>query len=67
MTTNAKGCPTITKIDTSVTQEPTGKQGSKESKEFWRAYGCDAEYNFNVKFKEDGSGGAYFGVVLAKE
>ncbi len=66
MTTNAKGCSEINKIETSVIKEPTGEPDHQESTELWRAHGCNQQFDFSVAFKGDGMGGAYFGIGIAK-
>ncbi|MGP0175234.1 hypothetical protein ACSVIJ_25620 [Pseudomonas sp. NCHU5208] len=66
MTTNAKGCSEIEKIETSVIEEPNGEPGYQESAELWRAHGCNQKFDFNVAFKGDGRGGSYFRIGFTK-
>lgn len=62
MLTAAKGCPSIDKIETAVVEPPSGEPGRQKSSENWLVHGCNATYNYNVSFTEDGAGGSFFSV-----
>jgi hypothetical protein len=54
------GCNKIDSFKPYVVKNPVGPIGSKVWEERWVAKGCGTSYDVNIKFSEDGVGGAYY-------
>jgi hypothetical protein len=54
------GCTQLKNFEPYVVALPTGKQGSRVWYEKWIVNGCDKQYPINLRFAEDGAGGAYW-------
>lgn len=45
-----------------VTQMPEGNVGERVWKELWLVTGCNNTYPINIRFQEDGAGGAFWNI-----
>ena len=59
---SGKGCSKLEKFDPYVVSMPKGEPGSRTWEERWVVIGCGSEYPVDLKFSEDGKGGAYWTV-----
>ncbi|VAW49018.1 hypothetical protein MNBD_GAMMA04-1064 [hydrothermal vent metagenome] len=58
----ALGCNKAESYSAYITQMPEGNVGEKVWKELWLVTGCDNTYPINIKFQEDGTGGAHWSI-----
>lgn len=55
-----KGCSHLENFEPFVLSHPKGDPGSQYWQELWIVNGCGKKYPINIRFAEDGAGGAFW-------